>query len=75
DSLMNIAMKYRDRIDSSMMMPQVNWRQARNDRQLQVATAAPAPKSHLQVVGAGTEKGNGHRTAKTAKRAAGYSKR
>src|SRR5271169_6012137 len=26
DSLMNIAMKYRDRIDSSMMMPQVNWR-------------------------------------------------
>ncbi|MFZ0801530.1 MAG: UDP-sulfoquinovose synthase, partial [Terriglobales bacterium] len=31
DSLMNIAMKYRDRIDSSMMMPQVNWRQARND--------------------------------------------
>jgi UDP-sulfoquinovose synthase len=75
DSLMNIAMKYRDRIDSSMMMPQVNWRQARNDRQLQVATAAPAPKSHLQVVGAGTEKGNGHRTAKTAKLAAGYSKR
>ncbi len=75
DSLMNIAMKYRDRIDSSMMMPQINWRQARNDRQLQVATAAPAPKSHLQVVGAGAEKGNGHRTAKTAKRAAGYSKR
>ena len=75
DSLMNIAMKYRDRIDSSMMMPQVNWRQARNDRQLQVGTAAPARESHLEVVGVGTEKGNGHRAAKATKRAAGYSKR
>ena len=33
DSLMNIAMRYRDRVDSSMMMPKVNWRQAKNDRQ------------------------------------------
>jgi UDP-sulfoquinovose synthase len=32
DSLMNIAVKYRDRIDESLFLPQVNWRNARNDR-------------------------------------------
>ena len=32
DSLMNIAVKYRDRIDESLFPPQVNWRNARNDR-------------------------------------------
>jgi UDP-sulfoquinovose synthase len=32
DSLMNIAVKYRDRIDESFFLPQVNWRNARNDR-------------------------------------------
>ena len=32
DSLMNIAIKYRDRVDSSMFLPQVNWRNASNDR-------------------------------------------
>ena len=28
DSLMNIAMKYRDRVDTTMILPQVNWRAA-----------------------------------------------
>jgi UDP-sulfoquinovose synthase len=74
DSLMNIAMKYRDRIDSSMMMPKVNWRQARNDRQPQVSAAA-AGASHLEVVGVGAEKGNGSRGSKPTKRAVGFSKR
>lgn len=32
DSLMNIAVRYRDRIDTSMFLPQVNWRMPRNDR-------------------------------------------
>jgi len=32
DSLLNIAIRYRDRIDSTMFLPRVNWRQARNDR-------------------------------------------
>jgi len=32
DSLMNIAVKYRDRIDESMFQPQINWRNARNER-------------------------------------------
>jgi UDP-sulfoquinovose synthase len=30
DSLMNVAIKYRDRIDTSVMLPRVNWRQPRN---------------------------------------------
>ncbi len=33
DSLMNIALKYRDRIDISMFLPQVDWRKASNERQ------------------------------------------
>jgi len=68
DSLMNIAMKYRDRIDSSMMMPKVNWRQARNDRRVQAQPSAEV----VQLEAVGAEKGNGNRPAK---RAAGYSKR
>ena len=76
DSLMNIAMKYRDRIDSSMMMPQVNWRQARNDRQLKVGAAgATSGRAQLEVVGVGPEKGNGDRHSAKAKRSAAYSKR
>jgi UDP-sulfoquinovose synthase len=30
DSLMNIAIRYQDRIDTSLFMPQVQWRNARN---------------------------------------------
>jgi len=37
DSLMNIAIRYRDRIDSSLFLPQVNWRQATNARRRQTA--------------------------------------
>jgi UDP-sulfoquinovose synthase len=33
DSLMNIAMRYRDRIDTSVFMPQVDWRKSSNRRQ------------------------------------------
>jgi UDP-sulfoquinovose synthase len=31
DSLLNIALKYRDRIDTSLIQPRVNWRRTRND--------------------------------------------
>lgn len=31
DSLMNIAIKYRDRVDHSVMMPTVNWREPNNN--------------------------------------------
>jgi UDP-sulfoquinovose synthase len=32
DSLMNIAIRYRDRIDVSMFLPQVDWRKPSNER-------------------------------------------
>jgi UDP-sulfoquinovose synthase len=32
DSLMNIALKYRDRVDAELILPQVNWRSPRNER-------------------------------------------
>jgi UDP-sulfoquinovose synthase len=42
DSLINIAVKYRDRIDSSVFLPQVDWRLAANRRQQQPAIAISA---------------------------------
>jgi len=49
DSLMNIAMKHYDRIDPSMMLPQVNWRRPRNDRSslLRAATDDSTPEMPL----------------------------
>ena len=32
DSLVNIAVEYRGRVDESLFMPRVDWRRARNDR-------------------------------------------
>jgi UDP-sulfoquinovose synthase len=37
DSLMNIALKYRDRVDTSLMLPQVNWREPKNERRMQLS--------------------------------------
>jgi UDP-sulfoquinovose synthase len=37
DSLLNIAVKYHDRVDQSLFMPRVNWRNARNDRSQKLA--------------------------------------
>jgi UDP-sulfoquinovose synthase len=46
DSLMNIAVKYQDRVDTSTFLPQVNWRNARNRRsKLQAAAAVAALES------------------------------
>jgi UDP-sulfoquinovose synthase len=42
DSLMNIAIEYRERIDPSLFMPQVNWRNARNDRHRQLGATKPS---------------------------------
>jgi UDP-sulfoquinovose synthase len=42
DSLMNIAMKYRDRVDVSLMLPQVNWREPKNDRRMQMSMPSKA---------------------------------
>ena len=46
DSLMNIALKYRERVDPSLMLPQVNWREPRNERRLQMNM--PAKSSNVE---------------------------
>jgi UDP-sulfoquinovose synthase len=40
DSLINIAVRYRDRIDPSVFAPQVNWRSAKSERR---TATAPEP--------------------------------
>jgi UDP-sulfoquinovose synthase len=40
DSLMNIAIRYQDRIDTSLFMPQVQWRSPRNQRVRQKSVQA-----------------------------------
>jgi len=62
DSLMNIALRYRDRIDASKMLPQVNWREARNARREQASAtscSASLTPSAPQLAAAGVGgKGN-----------------
>ena len=48
DSLMNIAIRYRDRIDTSKVMPQVYWREACNARRLQIGLGARQSVSEAQ---------------------------
>ena len=59
DSLMNIAVKYRDRVDTTIMLPQVNWREPRNERRMQthVGPGVPAAQTAAHVT-AGKEKKN-----------------
>jgi UDP-sulfoquinovose synthase len=51
DSLLNIAIRYSERVDPSLFLPKVNWRNAHNDRR-QITTPVEAT-----MVSAG---GNGH---------------
>jgi UDP-sulfoquinovose synthase len=44
DSLMNIALRYQDRVDASLFMPQVEWRNPRNARRRD-SLAVPAAVS------------------------------
>src|SRR5215469_14406191 len=39
DSLLNVAVAHRNRADSSLFMPRVNWRNTRNDRKQSIAAA------------------------------------
>jgi UDP-sulfoquinovose synthase len=64
DSLMNVALKYRDRIDPAVMLPQINWRQPRNERRMQTSREAVPV---VETVGESDEKNNGKR--RTARRA------
>jgi len=51
DSLMNIALRYRDRVDASLMLPQVNWREPKNDRRMQMSmpTRSAAAETHTEA--------------------------
>lgn len=42
DSLINIAMQYRDRVDSNLFLPRVEWRRTRNDRHPRTSPLAVA---------------------------------
>jgi hypothetical protein len=53
---MNIALRYRDRIDSSKMLPQVNWRKARNARRPGASAEVAAPGPQLAAVGANKQR-------------------
>ena len=51
DSLMSVALKYRDRIDAGVLLPRINWRQPSNERRVQTARE-PMPRidAPLQIV-------------------------
>jgi UDP-sulfoquinovose synthase len=42
DSLVNIALQHRDRVDPALLLPRVNWRNSRNDRGAKPAIVAVA---------------------------------
>jgi UDP-sulfoquinovose synthase len=43
DSLLNIAIRYRERVDSSLMAPRIDWRNPRNSRQRHLAGVSARP--------------------------------
>ena len=49
DSLMNIAIQYRDRIDASLIMPRVNWRRPSNDRRMQRPADKPIDAAQFEA--------------------------
>jgi UDP-sulfoquinovose synthase len=62
DSLMNVALKYRDRIDPNVMLPRINWRQPHNERREQShRESVPRIEGTLEVVAGAAGKNNGNR--------------
>jgi UDP-sulfoquinovose synthase len=47
DSLMNIAVRYQDRIDTSLFLPQVQWRSPHNQRTRQPGVASSVSASEV----------------------------
>jgi UDP-sulfoquinovose synthase len=71
DSLMNVALKYRDRVDASVMMPRVNWRRPVNERRTQSAREPVSLiEASLEIVGGSAGKNNGKRRTGRRSRAA-----
>jgi UDP-sulfoquinovose synthase len=53
DSLMNIALKYRDRVDRSLILPRVNWRSSSNELRRKENAAGSSPRSEVRFQNAG----------------------
>jgi len=68
DSLLKIAVRYQDRIDSSLIMPRVNWRKTRNEKPQQGALRAAVGTN-------GKNGGNGTHAATLAPVASGKIRR
>jgi UDP-sulfoquinovose synthase len=72
DSLMNVALKYRDRVDAAVMLPRINWRQVGNEHHSQKSREpVPANEAYLEIVGgsAATNSGNRRSANRIARRA------
>jgi UDP-sulfoquinovose synthase len=68
DSLMNVALKYRDRIDPAVMMPRINWRQPRNERRAKTSREPVlVVEPSLETVGGPSNGNNGKRRTKRAR--------
>jgi UDP-sulfoquinovose synthase len=64
DSLMNVALKYRDRVDAGVMLPRINWRQPRNERRAQTnQELLPMTAASLEIVRRSDEKNDEVRRA------------
>jgi UDP-sulfoquinovose synthase len=69
DSLMNVALKYRDRVDAAVMLPRINWREARNERRGQTDQEPEPLTASLEIVHRSAENADGNsRSAKKARR-------
>jgi UDP-sulfoquinovose synthase len=64
DSLMNIAVKYRDRIDKELFMPQVDWRNASSKRRMPLTRKARAAASESRWEKVGVPS---HKTGKSSR--------
>jgi len=69
DSLMNVALKYRRRIDAAVMLPRISWREPHNKREAR-SNGEPvrAIGASLEIVGGSDLRNNGNR--RSAKRGA-----
>jgi len=50
DSLMNIAIQYRDRVDTSLIMPRVNWRCPSNNRRVERHAESSVEAAQFEAV-------------------------
>jgi UDP-sulfoquinovose synthase len=53
DSLMNIAVKYRDRVDRSLILPHVNWRSSSNELRRKENAPSSSSRAEAQFKSAG----------------------